>query len=86
MKMMVKICRHSYWLIIDSQANAFSTTLLILQWHVILNNCSSQTGGLLILSKSLELGGEAFNVLGFNSHYKPHLPQPLCLVSSQRVC
>jgi hypothetical protein len=45
-----------------------------------------QTGGLLILSKSLELGGEAFNVLGFNSHYKPHLPQPLCLVSSQRVC
>lgn len=204
MKMMVMLCRHSYWLIIDSQVNAFSTTLLILQWHVILNNCSCtistkttlwkqtlwskcphsmalpdtlsnpkqpsehvlniltsnswntlsyflllymvldhqnqqvhwignlrselkilwwrwalpvcviiptspqlwmakatiinklkwhiseailgegrkwtlQTGGLLILSKSLELGGEAFNVLGFNSHYKPHLPQPLCL-------
>jgi hypothetical protein len=38
-----------------------------------------QTGELLILSKSLELGGEAFNVLSFNSHHKPHLPQPLCL-------
>jgi hypothetical protein len=40
-----------------------------------------QTGELLILSKSLKLGGEAFNVLGFNSHYKPHLPQPLCLLA-----
>lgn len=64
---------------------AKATIINKLKWHIsedILGEgrkWTLQTGGLLILSKSLELGGEAFNVLGFNSHYKPHLPQPLCL-------